>query len=131
MVGSPNPGYFVYDGDDSDREGAGAGPAGSAEIERVLVAAFDRRGVAAEGTDFSGRSDYGPFVAAGIPSGGTFTGADGAKTAEQARRWGGTAGAPYDPCYHRACDTTANIDERALDRNADVIAEAVWTLAAR
>lgn len=130
MVGSPNAGYFVYDGDDSDKTGAGPGPAGSAEIEQALVAAFDGLGVPTEGTDFSGRSDYGPFVQVGIPAGGTFTGAEGVKTAEQARKWGGRAGAPYDPCYHQACDTTANVDRRALDRNADALTAAVWALAA-
>jgi aminopeptidase S len=130
MVGSPNAGYFVYDGDDSDRTGAGPGPAGSARIEQALVTAFDELGVPTEGTDFSGRSDYGPFVQVGIPAGGTFTGAEGLKTAAQARKWGGKAGAPYDPCYHQACDTTANVDRRALDRNADALARAVWTLAA-
>ena len=130
MVGSPNAGYFVYDGDDSDKAGAGAGPPGSAGIEQALVTAFGELGVPTEGTDFSGRSDYGPFVQVGIPAGGTFTGAEGLKTAEQARTWGGKAGAPYDPCYHRTCDTTANVDPRALDRNADALTRAVWTLSA-
>lgn len=130
MVGSPNAGYFVYDGDDSDRQGSGAGPDGSAAIETALVTAFGRRGVATEGTDFDGRSDYGPFVTAGIPAGGTFTGAEQVKTAEQARKWGGAAGQPYDRCYHASCDTTANVDPTALDRNADALAAAVRTLAA-
>jgi len=29
MIGSPNPGYFVYDGDNSDGTGSGPGPSGS------------------------------------------------------------------------------------------------------
>ncbi|MBY8854321.1 M28 family peptidase, partial [Saccharothrix sp. MB29] len=37
MIGSPNAGYFVYDGDDSDGVGAGAGPYGSAQIEKAFV----------------------------------------------------------------------------------------------
>jgi hypothetical protein len=41
---------------------------------------------------FDGRSDYGPFLAVGIPSGGLFTGAEKIKTEEQAARYGGTAG---------------------------------------
>ena len=130
MVGSPNAGYFVYDGDDSDQRGSGPGPDGSTAIERALVTAFDRLGVPTEGTDFDGRSDYGPFIAVGIPAGGTFTGAEGVKTADQARTWGGTAGQPYDRCYHAPCDTTANVDPRALDRNADALAAAVRVLAA-
>ncbi|MGX6600741.1 M28 family metallopeptidase [Micromonosporaceae bacterium Da 78-11] len=129
MVGSPNPGYFLYDGDNSDNTGSGPGPTGSAQLEQTLAAYFTSIGVATRGTDFDGRSDYGPFIAAGIPAGGIFTGAEGRKTAAQVQLWGGTAAA-FDPCYHSACDTTANINDTALDRNSDAIAYAVWTLAA-
>ncbi|MCF2528680.1 M28 family metallopeptidase [Yinghuangia soli] len=122
MIGSPNFAEFVYDGDNSDGVGAPAGPAGSAEIEGVINGYLDSKGSAHEGTDFDGRSDYGPFIAVGIPSGGTFTGAEGVKTAEQAAKYGGTAGTAYDPCYHAACDNIDNISKAALDLNADVIA---------
>jgi Zn-dependent M28 family amino/carboxypeptidase len=92
MVGSPNAGYLVYDGDDSDGAGAGAGPYGSAQIERTFTDFFaDRLEVPTEGTDFTGRSDYGEFIEVGIPAGGLFTGAEGIKTAAQAAKWGGTA----------------------------------------
>ncbi|GAB1642425.1 M28 family peptidase [Krasilnikovia sp. MM14-A1259] len=128
MVASPNPGYFLYDGDDSDHTGSGPGPAGSAEIEQTLGAYFTSIGVATRGTDFDGRSDYGPFIANGIPAGGIFTGAEGRKTAAQVELWGGTTGA-FDACYHRSCDTTSNINDTALDRDSDAIASAVWTLA--
>ncbi len=129
MVASPNTGYFVYDGDNSDAVGAGPGPAGSAGIERLVAEALTGVGVAAEGTDFTGRSDYGPFIEKGIPSGGILTGAEGIKTAEQAQRWGGTADAPYDPCYHQACDRIDTIDRTALDRNTDAIASSIARLA--
>jgi Zn-dependent M28 family amino/carboxypeptidase len=43
-------------------------------------------------TAFDGRSDYGPIVTAGIPAGGSFTGADGIKTKEEATIYRGTAG---------------------------------------
>jgi Zn-dependent M28 family amino/carboxypeptidase len=125
MVASPNTAYLVYDGDDSDREGAGPGPPGSATIERVLLEGLAAAGVTAAGTDFSGNSDYGPFIEAGIPSGGLFTGAGGLKTPEEAQRYGGTAGAPHDPCYHQACDRLDTIDRTALDRNTDAVASAV------
>ncbi|MEO3875661.1 M28 family peptidase [Nonomuraea sp. B12E4] len=129
MVGSPNPGYFVYDGDNSDGTGSGPGPAGSAALERTIQDYFTSIGVATRGTDFDGRSDYGPFIAVGIPAGGTFTGAEGIKSSTHASLWGGTAGQAFDVCYHRACDTTANINDTALNRNADAIAYAVWTIA--
>ncbi|XVU23046.1 M28 family peptidase [Actinoplanes sp. CA-054009] len=129
MVGSPNPGYFLYDGDNSDGTGSGPGPAGSAQIEQTLADYFTSINVPTRGTDFDGRSDYGPFIAAGIPAGGIFTGAEGRKTAAQVQLWGGTA-TTFDPCYHASCDTITNINDTALDRNSDAIAYAVWTLAA-
>ena len=84
------------------------------------------RGLPFKGTDFSGRFDYGPFIAAGvdIPSGGWFTGAEGIKMPAEAATWGGTAGAQYDPCYHLACDTFANNSDRALDVSSDAVAYA-------
>ncbi|GAA3423151.1 M28 family metallopeptidase [Streptosporangium sandarakinum] len=121
MVASPNDVTFLYDGDDSDAEGSGPGPDGSAGIEKVLERYYGKRGLPFKGTDFDGRSDYGAFIANGIPSGGIFTGAEGIKTAEEAARFGGTAGAPYDPCYHDVCDTITNINAAALDRNAKAI----------
>lgn len=126
MVGSSNAGYFVYDGDDSDQVGSGAGPYGSADIEKTFQNYLNTKlGVPTEGTDFNGRSDYGPFIAVGIPSGGLFTGAEGVKTPEQQAKWGGTAGAAYDPCYHSACDNLGNISRTALDRNLKAMAWAV------
>ncbi|TQM15322.1 M28 family metallopeptidase [Pseudonocardia kunmingensis] len=125
MVASPNAGYLVYDGDDSDRVGAGPGPAGSAVVERALVEGLAAAGVTSAGTDFTGRSDYGPFIEHGIPAGGLFTGAEEVKTPEQAQQWGGTAGQPYDPCYHQACDRLDTVDRTALDRNTDAVAAAL------
>ena len=74
MIGSPNHVFFIYDGDDSDLVGAGPGPAGSAAIEKTFETYFNLVGQPFKGTDFSGRSDYGPFIAAGIPSGGLLLG---------------------------------------------------------
>ncbi|MEV7418161.1 M28 family metallopeptidase [Streptomyces sp. NPDC089919] len=125
MIASPNPAYFVYDGDDSDGVGSGPGPEGSAQIEKGITDFLDSNSVPHEGTDFTGRSDYGPFIEAGIPAGGTFTGAEGIKTAAQAARYGGTAGVAYDVNYHAKGDTIENINMPAFDVNIDVIADAV------
>ncbi|MGB3439181.1 MAG: M28 family metallopeptidase [Actinophytocola sp.] len=122
MIGSPNPGYFVYS--------SGSQPPGSDQIEQVLADYFVSIGVATEPVEVGGRSDHAAFARAGIPTGGTFTGAEETKSADQAAKWGGTAGDAFDPCYHRSCDTLDNIDEPALDRNTDAIATAVWTLSA-
>ncbi|MFC9002660.1 M28 family metallopeptidase [Streptomyces microflavus] len=129
MIASPNGVQFVYDGDDSDGVGAGPGPEGSAQLERDINEFLDGKRKKHEGTDFSGRSDYGPFIEIGIPSGGTFTGAEGFKTAAQAKTYGGQAGVAYDPCYHAACDDLDNLDMRHFDVNIDVIANAVGTYA--
>jgi Zn-dependent M28 family amino/carboxypeptidase len=127
MVGSPNFVRFVYDGDGSATPLSG--PNGSANIENVFLNYFAKQGLATEPTAFDGRSDYGPFIDAGIPAGGLFTGAEGIKTEEQAAIYGGTAGDQYDPCYHLACDTFDNVSLTVLDQNADAIAHSVMTFA--
>jgi Zn-dependent M28 family amino/carboxypeptidase len=128
MVGSPNFVRFVYDGDGSATQPAG--PPGSAWIEDLFVDYFESQGLDSSPTQFSGRSDYGPFIAAGvgIPAGGLFTGAEGIKTAEQAEIYGGTAGIAFDPCYHLACDTYNNNSNTALDQMSDAAAHAVLTM---
>jgi Zn-dependent M28 family amino/carboxypeptidase len=125
MIGSPNFVRFVYDGDNSAfpvGPGAAEGPPGSDAIEADFVAYFDSQGLRSAPTAFSGRSDYGPFIAVGIPAGGLFTGAEGVKTPEEAELYGGVAGVQYDPCYHLACDTYDNISLTALDTNTDAAA---------
>jgi Zn-dependent M28 family amino/carboxypeptidase len=131
MVGSPNYVRFVYDGDNSAfpvGPGAAAGPPGSAYLETLFVDYFNAVGLASDPTPFSGRSDYGPFIAVGIPAGGLFTGAEGIKTAAQAATYGGTAGVAYDPCYHQACDTYANNSNTGLDQMSDAAAHVALTL---
>ncbi|MGH3311219.1 MAG: M28 family peptidase [Streptomyces sp.] len=125
MIASPNYGLFAYDGDDSDGVGAGPGPEGSAQLEKDITDFVSSRGEEMRGTDFTGRSDYGPFIEAGIPAGGTFTGGDGIKTEAHRELWGGTADAAYDGCYHMACDDLDNIDKKAFDVNVKVMANAV------
>lgn len=131
MVGSPNYVRFVYDGDNSSfpvGPNAAEGPPGSAYIEDLFIDYFNSQGLANDPTPFSGRSDYGPFIAVGIPAGGLFTGAEGIKTPAQQATYGGTAGIAYDPCYHQACDTYDNISTTALDQMSDAAAHVVLTL---
>lgn len=130
MIGSPNFVRFVYDGDLSDSPPPPSGaPAGSAQIEGVFNRFFDRQGQAYLPTAFDGRSDYGPFIANGVPAGGLFTGAEGRKTPEQEAVFGGVAGMQFDPCYHQACDTFFNLSYPALDQMSDAAAHTTWTLA--
>ncbi|WP_326692440.1 MULTISPECIES: M28 family metallopeptidase [unclassified Streptomyces] len=115
MIGSPNAGHFVYNDD--------------ASTEAVFKDWFAAKGVETEPSEeTAGRSDHASFKDAGVTVGGSFTGAGATKTQAQARKWGGTAGEPYDECYHSACDDTSNIDEKALDLHSDAIAHAVWQL---
>jgi Zn-dependent M28 family amino/carboxypeptidase len=130
MVGSPNFVRFVYDGDTSDTPPpAGGAPTGSGTIEQVFLGHFRSQGLAAAPTAFDGRSDYGPFIAQGIPAGGLFTGAEGIKTPAQEEVYGGVAGLAYDPCYHQACDTFFNLNYTALDQMSDAAAHTAWTFA--
>ncbi|MFJ9728972.1 M28 family metallopeptidase [Streptomyces sp. NPDC101209] len=115
MIGSPNPGYFVYDDDPT--------------IQKTFQDYFTGLGVSTEPeTEGDGRSDHAPFKNAGVPVGGLFSGADYIKTAAQASKWGGTSGRAFDACYHSSCDKASNINDTALDRNGDAIAYAVWKL---
>ena len=127
MVGSPNYMLGVYDGDGSldPTTDDDAGPAGSDAIERSFVRFFDELGTGSVPTEFSGRSDYGPFIALNVPAGGLFTGAEGLKSEEEAEMFGGTAGEPYDACYHAACDGIDNLSYDALKANTAAILHAV------
>jgi aminopeptidase Y len=121
MIASPNYILGIYDGDGSDAPGSTPSPAGSDKIEKFFENHFTTSELPYITTEFNGRSDYGPFIAASIPAGGLFTGAEGIKTAEQAAMFGGTAGAPYDSCYHKACDTITNLSDKALEANTGAI----------
>ncbi|RDI64030.1 M28 family metallopeptidase [Nocardia pseudobrasiliensis] len=114
MIASPNYSYMIYDGS--------PGPAGSVDIEKNFARYFDVQGIPHVPATLDGRSDYGPFMTAGIPVGGLFTGAEGIKTPEEQKMFGGQAGKAYDSCYHSPCDTIDNINDKALTTNTGAIA---------
>ena len=116
MVASPNGGYFI-----NRVTSTTAAP---------LKAYWDSFNLQPEeNVEGQGRSDDYSFANAGIPTSGYAAGASDTKTSAQASKWGGTAGAPYDSCYHRSCDTTSNINATILNRSADGVAYAIWQLA--
>lgn len=133
MLGSPNPGYFAYDGDQSielgEKDTPARVPEGAAGIERTLVDYLSSAGKKAVDAGFDGRSDYLGFTMAGIPSGGLFSGAEGEMSPEQAQMWGGTPNAMFDPNYHKPTDTLDHIDRTALDINGGGVAWAVGVYA--
>ncbi len=127
MIGSPNYMLGVYDGDNNafPEEESAPAPEGSAAIERMFVKFFDKLGTGSVPTAFSGRSDYGPFIALNVPAGGLFTGAEGVKSAEEAAMFGGTAGEAYDGCYHQGCDNLGNVNRAAIRANTAAIIHAM------
>ncbi|MFG2874752.1 M28 family peptidase [Streptomyces sp. NPDC048337] len=113
MVGSPNGGYFI-----NNVNSTTAAP---------LKAYWTSLNLAPEeNTEGQGRSDDYSFQQGGIPTSGYAAGASARKTSAQAAKWGGTANAAYDSCYHSSCDTANNINATVLDRSADGVAYAVW-----
>jgi Zn-dependent M28 family amino/carboxypeptidase len=127
MIASPNFVRYVYDGDGSSTPDAG--PNGSATIEQVFAKYFNSQGLPFEPTAFDGRSDYGPFIDAGIPAGGLFTGAEELKTASEQAIYGGTVGVAYDHCYHQACDTIDNLNTEVYEEMGDAAADAILQFA--
>lgn len=125
MVGSPNPGYLVLDTDASPPPDPDVGvtiPTGSPAIENAIRDRLTDRGVTPGDLVFDGRGDWNPFAQAGIPVGALCTGNEEIKTVEQQALWGGSAGVPFDPNYHSAEDTIANVSQNALSITAPTIA---------
>lgn len=130
MVGSPNAGYFTYDGDQSGQAtDPKPMPEGSAGIERTMAGYLNLAGARPADMPISANTDYHPFLQAGVPIGGTTTGSSQRKTEVQARLWGGRAGVAFDPNYHTARDTIDNVDARALGIMGSAIAFTVGTYA--
>ncbi|CAF1487581.1 unnamed protein product [Rotaria sordida] len=118
MLGSPNYIFGIYDGRTANNDTPVHALPGSNKITAVYREWFDQQKLPSTYTDFSGRSDYGPFLAEGIVAGGLFSGGDDVKSAEERNYYdqmlgqglGGIAGAIHDPCYHQACDSIQNIN---------------------
>lgn len=127
MLGSPNPGYFTYDGDQS--AAANEAPEGSAGIERTLAGYLNLAGVRPADIPLDGSGDYRPFLTAGVPVGGLTTGSTQRKTEVQARLWGGRAGTAFDPNHGTARDGIDNVDHRALSITGPALAFAIGTYA--
>ena len=133
MLGSPNPGYFTYDGDQSGQPNPEiplrAVPPGSEAIERTLAGYLNLSGIRPADMPLAKITDYSPFLAAGVPIGGLTTGSSQRKTEVQARLWGGQAGIAFDPNYHTPRDTIDNIDREALSVMGPAVAFGVATYA--
>ncbi len=137
MLGSPNYIFGIYDGRTANAATPPLALPGSNKITALFRDWFVQQNLPWDYTDFSGRSDYGPFLAEGIVAGGLFTGADETKTQEQRDRYdqilgqglGGIAGAIQDPCYHQACDSIQNINVFAYEKMVQAAAYVLEYLA--
>jgi Zn-dependent M28 family amino/carboxypeptidase len=132
MLASPNHGKFVYDGNFSHTPPPATAPTvnpGAAYIESTFLKYFQSVGIEPDPSAFDGRSDYKPFQDNGIAAGGLFSGAEVAKSAAQAAKWGGTAGMAFDPNYHQPGDTINNLDLNGWEQMADAGAHVLAMLA--
>ncbi|KKZ61809.1 aminopeptidase [[Emmonsia] crescens] len=127
MTASPNYANMIYDGDGSTFNFTG--PSGSGEIEKLFQKYYEDRREAHIPSEFDGRSDYDAFISVGIPAGGIFTGAEGIKTPEEAKMFGGTAGVAYDVNYHGVGDNVKNLNKKAWLMNTKASAYVLATYA--
>ncbi len=110
--------FGIYDGKTANNNTQAVALPGSNKIIALFQSQFEQQNLPRGYTDFSGRSDYGPFLAEGIVAS-----ADDIKTQEQRDRYdpilgqgmGGIAGVIHDPCYHQACDSIKNIHKFVLE----------------
>jgi Zn-dependent M28 family amino/carboxypeptidase len=133
IVGSPNAGYFTYDGDQSATPNPEIPsrdvPAGSAGIERTLAGYLNLAGVRPADLPLAKTTDDNPFLSAGVPIGGITTGSSQRKTEVQARLWGGQAGVAFDPEYQTPGDIIDKVDRHALAVMGMAVGFAVGTYA--
>ena len=125
VIASPNYEFHVYSEEGGQLPSAAPRAPAAAAIAQVFAQFYRERGLPWQLLDLStveGGSDYESFQLIGVPVGGLFTGTDTAKSAAAVAQWGGSVGAPNDPCYHEACDNLLNIDQFALTTNADAVA---------
>jgi Zn-dependent M28 family amino/carboxypeptidase len=119
MVGSPNFTRFVR-GSVAKLEGL------AAIVREEIVTEFRTHDLPFEERSGGGTgSDDASFFQKGIPTVGLYTGASGKKPESEAKASGGVAGRPYDPCYHRACDTVENINREVLEQHTQVLVRAL------
>ena len=125
MAASPNFIFGIYDAKTASNETSSAAALlGSQKVTDLYRDWFMQQNLPWDFRDFNSRSDYGPFLAAGVAAGGVATGSDAVKSAVQRDKYrdsvgeenAGFAGAILDPCYHLACDTVANIRPFGYER---------------
>ncbi|EJT78481.1 hypothetical protein GGTG_03581 [Gaeumannomyces tritici R3-111a-1] len=108
MVGRGLSGVFDGDGSAFSKPG----PAGSGAIQKLLTQGFEGQGLAVTPVELTERTDYRDFWRIlNKPVGGTHSGVS------------------QDPCYHRACDTAANVNITTLTAHTKAAAYALAVMA--
>ncbi|CAF1107460.1 unnamed protein product [Adineta ricciae] len=133
MLASPNYIFGIYDGRTAKNDTPAQALPGSNKITSLFREWFVEQHLPWDYTDFSGRSDYGPFLAEGIVAGGLFSGAEDVKSVEQRNRYdavlgqglGGIPDIKEDPCYHKACDSIENINVFGYEKMVQAAAYAL------
>jgi len=101
MIGSPVPKFEIG-------RTLASGPA-----KKLLEDFLGAQGKPVTFDGFEGNSDFDGFLKLGIPTVGLFTGAE----------------APFDECYHKACDNMNNVNWEALTINTKAAAHTIGALA--
>lgn len=118
MLGSRNFVFGIYDDQSVENSTPNHTRPGNKKISDLFRRWFDEQRLPWSDASFDGRSDYGPFLAAGTVAGGVSTGAEEKKSQIERDRYelllgqglAGLVNVSYDSCYHQACDSIHNID---------------------
>ena len=103
-------------------------------ISDLINNLFSKQGLPTFEFKFNGRSDFQPFLDAGVPCGGIITGEDEIKSIESEKLFGGVAGMVLDPCYHQDCDRVENLVGSGmviLEQNLNALTYLLDTFATR
>jgi Zn-dependent M28 family amino/carboxypeptidase len=125
MVASPNFGRFVQLGQETSDSLAAA-------AQRTLVSYFRGRNLPVEERVRTRQRGFGSddasFAEKGIPTLGLYAGAGEAKQEVHTALFGGSTGQPFDPCFHRACDTIDNVNRGLLEEMSAALSHALGEL---
>lgn len=111
MTASPNHIYGIFHGKESTYNVSW--PQGPADIQKLFQHLFVLRGPNHTTLAFTSRSDYKPFIDAGISAGSIDTGAERKKT-KKVETLGGQAGVAYDINYRGPGDNVTNSNTAAF-----------------
>jgi len=138
MLGSPNYVFGIYDGQTIGESIPSSAIPGSNKITGLFREWFNHENLPWSNSTLGTGSDYAPFLAAGIAAGGLLSGASRIKTKEECDYYASKLGSsdpyciptlPYDPCYHKSCDTIWNINVFAYEKMIKAAAYVIETLA--